>query len=72
MFGVLGGPAGGYAIAKVAGQDPMVGVAVGTALEGVKYLLDVGSRLGADWKPMVFGNWYKERITKLLKNEHDE
>jgi hypothetical protein len=72
LFGVLSGPAGGYAIATMAGQDPLVGAALGTAVEGVKYLLDVGATLGAEWKPMVFGNWYKERIVKHLKESDDE
>ncbi len=36
----------------------------GNAVDG---LFDYGARkLGLDWKPVCFGDWYKEEITRLL------
>ena len=58
LFGVLGGAAIG---ASVGGP---VGAVVGS---GAGYVLDIASKLGADWKPVVFGNWYRDRIEKVLK-----
>jgi hypothetical protein len=37
--------------------------------EGIQYVLDIGSRIGANWKPVVFGDWYKKRITELLDQQ---
>jgi hypothetical protein len=72
LFGTLGGPTAGAAVATVVGQNPIAGAAAGTAVgEGVKYLFDVGSKLGEEWKPVVFGNWYKGRIEKLLNNQSE-
>ena len=68
LFGVLGGPALGTAVASAVGQNPILGAIAGTlAGEGTKYLLDVGSKLGEDWKPVIFGNWYKDRIQRFLR-----
>ncbi|MGB7922634.1 MAG: hypothetical protein WCF57_05260 [Pyrinomonadaceae bacterium] len=67
LFGLLGGPAVGTAAATAMGQNPIAGAVAGTAAaEGLKYLFDLGSKLGEEWKPVVFGNWYKARIEKLL------
>lgn len=36
------------------------------------FLFDYGARkLGDDWKPVCFGNWYKDEITRLLKRSKD-
>lgn len=72
IFGVLSGAAVGAALVA----EPAVGAAIGAAggaavhagaEEAVKYLFDLGADLGADWKPVVFGEWYSGKIAKLLK-----
>jgi hypothetical protein len=73
LFGTLGGAALGAAIGTAAGGTA-VGATAGAALggaagEGLKYILDIGSKLGAEWKPVVFGEWYKARIAKLLDDQ---
>jgi hypothetical protein len=70
MFGAVGGAAAGAAIGAVT-QDGAAGATVGAAIggaagEGIKYLLEIGSRIGGGWKPVAFGNWYKNRIERLL------
>lgn len=74
IFGVVGGAAVGASIIA----NPAVGVvagAVGGAViqagadEGVKYLFDLSASVGAEWKPVVFGDWYSGRIQKLLKED---
>lgn len=73
LFGVLGGPTVGAAVAAATGINPVAGATVGAGVgESLKYLLDVGSKLGGEWKPVVFGNWYKERIQKLLREQSKE
>jgi hypothetical protein len=42
----------------------------GTAIDN---LFNYGAKkLGLDWKPVCFGNWYKEEIAQLLKDEAKE
>jgi len=62
LFGVVGGAALGAAVGDVTG-------AVAGASTG--YLLDIASRLGTDWRPVVFGNWYRDRIEKVLRDEEE-
>jgi hypothetical protein len=73
LFGTLGGAALGAPIGTAAGgtaAGATAGAALGGAAgEGLKYILDIGSKLGAEWKPMVFGQWYKARIAKLLDEQ---
>ena len=57
LFGVVGG-----AVAGAVWTGP-IGAAVGA---GAGYLLDLAAKLGADWRPVVFGNWVKARVEKLL------
>jgi hypothetical protein len=33
------------------------------------FLIDVASKMSEDWKPVVFGNWVRDRIEKVLKEE---
>lgn len=69
LFGVLGGGAISGAIGGMTG-DPIAGASIGGAVGNtLTYVLDLGSKIGADWKPVVFGNWFKERIAKLLKEQ---
>ena len=66
IFGVIGGGAAGSVIgASIAGP---LGAAVGGAAGSASgYLAEVVAKLGADWKPVVFGNWFHDRIKKLLE-----
>jgi len=68
MLGVLGSPALGSIIgATVSGS---AGAALGGAVgSGAGYLLSLASKLGADWKPIVFGDWLSEHIKMLVKDE---
>ncbi|WP_226645050.1 hypothetical protein [Microbulbifer variabilis] len=58
IFGLIGGPAIG---ATVAG--PVGGIIGG----GIGFLADLASKVGKDWKPVVFGGWLKERIEKVVE-----
>ena len=61
---VMGGGAVGGAIGSVVAG--LIGGAAGGAAGGaLTYLLDLSSKLGAEWKPVVFGNWMRHRIEKL-------
>ena len=69
LFGVLGGPAAGAAIGAIV-ADPILGSIVGAAGgAGITYLMDVGSKLNQDWRPVVFGNWMQDRIEKLYQDQ---
>jgi len=35
------------------------------------FLLSVGTAIGVEWTPKVFGNWYSKEISKLLKEEKE-
>lgn len=70
LFGVVGGAALGAqlgAMMKDHGTGAVAGAATGS-LAG--YLLDVASRIRNEWRPVVFGNWMRERVAKLVsKNQ---
>jgi hypothetical protein len=70
LFGVLGGGAVGGAIGgAVAGP---VGGAVGSAAgSGITFLVDLGSKIGGEWKPVIFGNWMRERVEKQVREAED-
>ena len=61
LFGFFGGPIGGaYVGSTVAGPTgAVVGAAAGAGLE---YITDISSKIGEGWRPVVFGNWLKDRI----------
>lgn len=63
LFGVVGGSAVGATLAGPIGAG--VGAAAGSA---IGYLADVSSKIGQDWKPVVFGGWLNERIKKVVKD----
>lgn len=74
IFGLLSGAVVGASIEG----NPVVGAAVGGigagalqagAEEAVKYVCDLGADLGTEWRPVVFGNWYSKKISKLLYKE---
>jgi hypothetical protein len=68
LFGVLGGGAAGSLLgSSISGT---AGAAIGGIVgSGVGYLADIASKLGSDWRPVIFGNWAKDRIEKVLKDE---
>lgn len=66
LFGLLGIPmAEAYVTQNYPGMEPAI-IAAG-ASAGLAFVLDVASKIGEDWKPVVFGNWLRERIEKVLK-----
>jgi hypothetical protein len=66
VLGVLGGGAIGGALGAVMPGVEM-GAFAGAAGAGVSYLIDVGTSLGNEWRPVVFGNWMKDRIERVLR-----
>jgi len=70
LFGVLGGAAVGGGVGAAIGDatGAVGGAALGAAVgEALTYLSDLAANVGRDWKPVVFGNWYSEKISRLLK-----
>jgi len=66
IFGVIGGGAAGSLIGTTMAGP--IGAAIGGAAgSATGYLTDIVSRIGADWKPVVFGNWLRQRIEKFTK-----
>lgn len=68
LFGVIGGGALGSALGALT-MEPTAAAATGAAGSAAGYLLDVVSRIHAEWRPVVFGNWMKERIAKLRSKD---
>ena len=66
MFGILGIP---IATAFAIKTFPEATLITGSISAGVKYLVDVASKIGENWRPVVFGNWVRDRIEKVLKEE---
>ena len=71
IFGAIGGGAAG-ALLGTAVAGPAGAALGGGAGSAIGYLADVVAKLGADWKPVVFGNWLRARIEKLVKDEFSE
>jgi len=71
LFGVIGGAAAGSAIGSVLEpvMNPVAAQSVGAAAGAAAgYILGLGAKLGADWKPVIFGEWYKDRIQSYLQS----
>jgi len=68
IFGVIGGAGLGSAVGSVLSgpEGAAIGGASGSA---AGYVMDVASKLGSGWKPVVFGNWYRDRISKVLEKK---
>lgn len=66
IFGTLCIP---VATAIAAKTYPEAALIVGSAGAGIKYLIDVASKIGENWKPVVFGNWVRNRIEKVMKEK---
>jgi hypothetical protein len=71
IFGIMGGALiGSFAETQFPG---LPGAAIGaTAAAGTEYLFDVARKFNQDWKPVVFGEWMKQRIEKLLDDSKDD
>jgi len=71
LFGLVSGVSTGALIMSnlpdVQGQ--IVGPVAGA---GVQYLTNLLSKIGENWRPVVFGNWLKARIEKTLDKVVDE
>ncbi|MEE9443951.1 MAG: hypothetical protein V3V99_14905 [candidate division Zixibacteria bacterium] len=68
IFGILGGSIAGAIISNSVGGPG--GAALGSvAGAGIVYLTDIGSKIGQEWRPVVFGNWSKEYIKKILQTK---
>jgi hypothetical protein len=64
LISTIGGAAlGASPVVATAFGGPVAGAVMGAA---AGWLLDMGSRIGAEWKPVVFGNWIKDRIEREL------
>lgn len=70
LFGILSSTAVATAIGGHIAGIP--GAVVGTLAEtGLLYVFDVASKLNEDWRPVVFGNWARDRISKKLLRARD-
>ena len=68
LFGILGGGASGAYLGTVLG-GPIGGAVGGVAGSGVAYLAELTAKIGADWKPVVFGDWMRNRIEKSISRD---
>ena len=66
IFGVLSGGAVGGTVGSLIG-GPIGGAVGGTAGSAVGYLADVTSKIGKNWRPVIFGEWLKGRIEEVVK-----
>jgi hypothetical protein len=68
IFGAIGVPAATLAVKEALTKSPLFsdpitdGIIATMVGGGTKYLLDLASKMGAEWKPVIFGNWYRDRI----------
>ena len=72
MFGSIGAPVlGAAAGATIAGNNgAIIGAVVGASVsEGMKFIIDLASKMNEDWRPVVFGNWMQDRISKILTKQ---
>jgi len=67
IFGILSGPAAGSIIGNLI-AGPVGGALGGAAGGAVTYLADVASRIGSNWRPVVFGEWLRKRIEDVIDN----
>ncbi len=70
IFGVLGGAVAGVAVGTHVSQEPLMSKFVATVTgSGITLLTNLASKLGAEWKPVVFGKWYIDRIAKIKQTK---
>ena len=66
LFGIFGGGTAGKVLGTLASTDPIISTAIGSVVGGgLTFLADLSSKLGADWKPITFGDRYKSHISKI-------
>lgn len=70
IFGIIGAGTAGSLVGSVI-DGPMGAAVGGTAGSAIGYLANVASKLGANWKPVVFGNWLKLRIEKVIAEKEN-
>ena len=68
IFGVLGGGAAGSAIGTAVG-GPIGGAVGASAGSGTGYLADLAAKMGSNWRPLVFGEWLRKRIEKVVADK---
>jgi len=68
IFGVIAGGAAGAAIGSSL-TGPVGGAIGGATGSSIGYLTNVASKLGGDWKPVVFGNWARGRIENIVNKQ---
>lgn len=66
LFGVVGGGAAGSAIGASMG-GPVGGAIGGAAGSSIGYLAEIASKIGSNWRPVVFGDWLKDRIQEHME-----
>jgi hypothetical protein len=63
IFGFISGATAESVIASHMGgvEGQVIGATVGG---GIAYLANLSSKIGADWKPVVFGKWLEKKVEK--------
>jgi hypothetical protein len=73
LFGFVSGTVLGGTVGHEIGTSALGGIAGHLAQKGiekgVEYLFDLGNDLGAGWRPILFGKWYKSKIESFLDKE---
>ena len=72
LFGSIGAPVlGAAAGATISGANgAIIGTVVGASVsEGMKFIIDLASKMNEDWRPVVFGNWVQDRISRILTKQ---
>lgn len=72
IFGVVGGAAGGAALSNQVGTSGVTGAAVGAAIgeagsKAIEFGADMLAKMGAGWRPLVFGQRYRNLVVKLAE-----
>ncbi len=65
IFGLIGGGELGSVIGNIV-TGPAGGAIGGAAGAVLPYLTDIASKIGEGWKPIVFGEWLRTRIEKVI------
>ena len=69
LFGLISLAAGTFVGEGIGGPlGSTIGAGIGV---GTKYLFDLASKIGAGWRPVVFGDWLKDRIANIMKENAD-
>jgi hypothetical protein len=64
IFGVLGSISAAAAVPSSAGLLGAIGVGVGA--EGLRFLTELIAQRNEGWKPVVFGDWARDRIDRIV------